>query len=311
MDGRGCQSVKQDSVKQDSMTPGRRNLVIVRAGNSSLHPAWLSGAPERSWDLLVNYFGDDPDKYKDQDILRIDSKGPKWPALKELIETHREIIDRYDYVWLPDDDIATNAADINRLFEIARKYKLALCQPALSLNSYFSWGVTLKTMFTRLRYTNFVEIMVPCFDHDFLLRCLPSMGDNLSGFGLDFLWPHMLASEPDRIAIIDAVSVTHTRPVGGPNYALLRERGISAEDEGLQVRRKHGVSDTNIYINRLETSARISVSGNSGLGKLLLSLGYRFVIARAYVLRKPNRWDLDRALRPQLVAPHRFASPWP
>lgn len=293
------------------MKNARRNLVIVRAGDASLHPRWLQGAEGRSWDLLVNYFGDDPDKYRDQDVIRIDGKGPKWPALKEVIEANRDLVDRYDYIWLPDDDIDCRGSDIDRMFEIARTYKLALCQPALSLESYFSWGVTLKTMFTRLRYTNFVEIMVPCFDHDFLLRCLPSMGDNLSGFGLDFLWPHMLASEPDRIAIIDAVSVTHTRPVGGPNYALLRERGISAEDEGLEIRKKHGVSDTTIYINKLETSARISVSSDSSLGKLLLSLGYRFVIARAYLLRKHNRWDVDRALRPQLVAPHRFAPRWP
>lgn len=293
------------------MKNARRNLVIVRAGDSSLHPRWLQGAEGRSWDLLVNYFGDDPDKYRDQDVIRIDGKGPKWPALKEVIEANRDLVDRYDYIWLPDDDIDCRGSDIDRMFEIARRHNLALCQPALTLDSYFSWGVTLKNPLTRLRFTNFVEIMVPCFDHDFLLRCLPTMGDNLSGFGLDFLWPRMLEATPNRIAIIDEVAVTHTRPVGGPNYKLLRERGISAEDEGLEVRRKHGVDDTTICISKLETSAHISLSSDSSLGKLLLSLSYRFVIARAYLLRKHNRWDVDKALRPQLVVPHRFAARWP
>lgn len=289
---------------------GRRNLVIVRAGNSSLHPKWLAGARERSWDLLVNYFGDDPDKYKDQDIVRIDSKGPKWPALKALIETHRAIIDRYDYVWLPDDDIACNANDINKLFEIARDENLALCQPALTLNSYFTWGVTLKPLFTRLRFTNFVEIMVPCFERDFLIRCLPTMADNLSGFGLDFIWPKMLEGTANRTAIVDAVSVTHTRPLGGPNYTLLKERGITADEEGRELRRKHRVDDLTIYVDKIQTIGGFTFKGSSPVAKLLLGLSYRFAIARAYGLRKPNRWDVDKALRGQFALPHKFVSPW-
>jgi hypothetical protein len=284
---------------------GRRNLVIVRAGNGSLHPNWLNGA-DRSWDLLVSYFGDDPDKYKDQDVVRIDGKGPKWPALKALIESHREIIDRYDYIWLPDDDIACTARDINKLFEIARAKKLALCQPALTVKSYFSWGVTFRNPFTRIRYTNFVEIMVPCFERDFLWRCLDTMGDNLSGFGLDFVWPKLLAATPERIGIIDAVAVTHTRPLGGPNYTLLRERGITAHDEGKALRRKHGINDITIHIDSIVTPGGLTLKGSSPLARLLLRTGYQFAIAQAYAFRQPNRWDLDKALRPQLALPDRY-----
>ena len=55
----------------------RKNLVIVRAGDSSLHEEWLQGEGERNWDLIVNYFGDDPQRYRKDDVQRIDSKGPK------------------------------------------------------------------------------------------------------------------------------------------------------------------------------------------------------------------------------------------
>lgn len=296
---------------QTQFRPGRRNLVIVRAGNNSLHPNWLAGAGKRSWDLLVNYFGDDPDKYKDQDIVRIDSKGPKWPALKELIEAHRDIVDRYDYIWLPDDDIDCRAADIERMFEIVRRHKLAFSQPALSLDSYFTWGVTLRNPLTRLRFTNFVEIMVPCFDHDFLMRCLPTMGANLSGFGLDFLWPKMLEETPKRIAIIDEVAVTHTRPVGGPNYTLLRERGVTAEDEGIQLRQANGIKDMTICVGGLLSKGGLFLNGASSAAKLLLQTSYRVTIGRAYALRYPRRWDIDKALRPQLASPNVFESPFP
>lgn len=299
-------------MTQNSMTQAkRRNLVIVRAGDSSLHPRWLQGAEERSWDLLVNYFGDDPHRYKDQDIIRIDGKGPKWPALKQVIEANRDIVDRYDYVWLPDDDIDCRGNDIDKMFSMASEYKLAFCQPALTLNSYFTWGVTLKSPFMRLRFTNFVEIMVPCFGHDFLLRCLPAMADNLSGFGLDFIWSKMLESTPNRIAILDAVAVTHTRPLGGPNYKLLKERGTTADEEGRRLRQKHRIDDMTVYVSSVITQGGIALKGNSPAANMLLRTGYRIAIARAYALRKPNRWDVDRALRRQMALPYKFVSEWP
>ena len=54
---------------------GRRNLVVVRAGDSSLHPGWLAGPGERNFDLVVSYFGDDPAKFKAPDVARVDQKG--------------------------------------------------------------------------------------------------------------------------------------------------------------------------------------------------------------------------------------------
>ena len=66
----------------------RKNLVVVRAGDNSLHPEWLDGSAERNWDLVVNYFGDDPDRYRTHDVVRIDGKGPKWPALQTLFLAH-------------------------------------------------------------------------------------------------------------------------------------------------------------------------------------------------------------------------------
>lgn len=293
------------------MAMQRRNLVIVRAGNTSLHPNWLTQAQHRNWDLIVSYFGDDPEIFRQGDVKRIDSKGPKWPALCDLINEYRDQIEQYDYVWLPDDDIACSCSDINKLFEIARSQELELCQPALSLNSYFSWGVTLKVLFSRVRLTNFVEIMVPCFSRASLFRCLPSMGTNLSGFGLDFLWPKLLGDAPNRIGIVDAVAVTHTRPIGGPNHSLVSQQGTSPDQEGREVRARHDIDDVTIHIRRIKVAGGFSIDGQSRTARTILGLNYRFAIARGYVMRKPNRWDIDQALRPRLVAPYRFERQWP
>lgn len=219
----------------------RRNLVIVRAGDSSLHQRWLQGAAERNWDLIVSYFGDDPDRFRADGIGRIDAKGPKWPALALLLRDLAPLLDGYDYIWLPDDDLDADAPTVNDLFDLCAHYNLTLAQPALSEDSYVGHPITEVDRRKLLRYTNFVEIMAPCFRRDFLLRCLPDFDANLSGWGLDYIWPTMVEGR-DELAIIDATVVRHTRPLGGPNYNAIRAAGVLPHEEFSQLLRRKGVS---------------------------------------------------------------------
>src|SRR5690242_19395588 len=129
----------------------RRDLVIVRAGDGSLHPEWLRHATDRSWDLLVSDVGDDPERFRDDDVVRFDSKGAKWPALHRLLTERADLLQRYDYIWLPDDDISCSARDIEGLFAAMRRHDLLLGQPSLSAKSYFSFSITLHNPMTRLR----------------------------------------------------------------------------------------------------------------------------------------------------------------
>ena len=221
--------------------PRRKNLVIVRAGDLSLHEQWLDGDEERNWDMIVNYFGDDPDRYRRDDVQRIDSKSIKWPALHDLILQLGPDVSWYDRVWFPDDDLKMTKAQINSFFEIVEKHNFALAQPALTRDSYISHLVTLHNPLFLLRFTNFVEIMAPCFSRDFLLRVLPSFKENLSGWGLDFLWPSCV-SDWTKIAIVDAVAVCHTRPIGGPNYPFLAGTGKNATQEMWELLAKYGLS---------------------------------------------------------------------
>ncbi len=218
----------------------RSTLVIVRAGDTSLHEDWLAGDDARDWDLLVSYFGDDPQRFRRDDVRRLDAKGPKWPALHALVTEMAEEIGAYDYVWLPDDDLACDKKTINRFFELCRAHDLELAQPALSPDSHLGHAITLRNRSFQLRFTNFVEIMAPCFSARFLRRCAPSFGENLSGWGLDYLWPSW-ATDANRVAIVDAAVIRHTRPVGGPNYQALTARGLTARDELLQLVAKYGI----------------------------------------------------------------------
>jgi hypothetical protein len=228
----------------------RRNLVVLRAGDASLHEQWLAGPQPRTWDLVVSYFGDDPDRYRVDDVIRIDRKGAKWPALHHVLSVDLAgVIKDYDYVWLPDDDLAADTATINQLFAYAARYHLSLAQPALTEDSFFSHEITLVDRRFELRHTNFVEIMAPCFSREFLSRCLPTFGTTQTGWGLDFHWPRFV-TDLSAIAIVDSITVRHTRPVGGPNYAAAQAAGVDPRAEYCEYLATHGISDLTPRVHR-------------------------------------------------------------
>ena len=211
-------------------TPRRRNLVVVRAGDNSLHPAWTEHLESRSWDLTVSYFGKDPDRHREPGATRIDDAGQKWIGLHALL-VREPFWREYEYIWLPDDDLAISQRNIDAMFARMVELGLALAQPALSWGSYFSHRITLAHPSFAMRYTNFVEVMAPCFSRAMMERCLPTFEENLSGWGIDHVWPRAIPPRPRAIAILDAIEMTHTRPVGGPSYDRLREAGMSAHEE--------------------------------------------------------------------------------
>jgi len=73
-----------------------------------------------------------------------------------------ELIDQYDYIWLPDDDVLIYPDQINKLFNVADYYKLYLCQPFMV--GVVSHSITKHVDNYILRYTNFVEVLAPLFN---------------------------------------------------------------------------------------------------------------------------------------------------
>ena len=214
----------------------RANLVVLRAGDDSLHNTWWDeGAanPERNWDLCVSYYGKDLEKLSGPlDYLAHQPLQRKFQAIYDLFYPSSPLWN-YDRIWLPDDDLATNWADINRMFHLSRKYGLLLSQPSLRPGSdcFISHEVVTQRPHSILRYVDFVEVMCPIFSPAALQICLGTFRDSISGFGLDYLWPALLGEPLSRIAVIDKVAVVHTRPVGGGfsfDRTLEEERGMLA-----------------------------------------------------------------------------------
>jgi hypothetical protein len=226
------------AVSAESPASGRSNLVILRAGPESLHPAWLHACPEgaRNWDLcLCTYGRGTPETAAEH---QAHYPGSKFEGLSSLLAA-QGFWRAYDYVWFPDDDLLTDWQTINRMFELCRAYGLALAQPSLAPGSCVNHPITRRADGGAvLRFTSFVEIMAPIFSQAALRRLAGSFALNASGYGLDHLWPAIIDAPPTAIAILDAVSVLHTRPIGASyDQARAMQDGWTIEDDFHKVNR--------------------------------------------------------------------------
>lgn len=194
-----------------------RGLIVLRCGRGSLHWDWLSSSSE-NWDLVLC-------PYEPIDARGLEAHlipGQKWDGLRLFFG----LFDRwknYDYICLPDDDLAVKNGIWSAFFNFCAEKRIQLAAPALLPASYYSHLITMQNLNFSARQTSFVEIMMPCFSTDFFSEILPTLNLTKSGFGfgLDFLWPGMLKYE--NIWISDATPVLHTRPVGNMRDKRLAE----------------------------------------------------------------------------------------
>lgn len=209
----------------------RRHLVLARVGRNSLHTFWLDPGRERDWDLRLVPFQEMPEQDPEQLVLGDMIPGPKWAGLRELLTTWdgwRE----YEYVWLPDDDIHTTQETISAMFALAGELGFDLFAPALHETSYYAHFDTMVNRRFAARATGFVEIMAPGFRSETLARLLPTLDRTPTGWGwgLDSLWPKLLGYE--RMGVLDATPVLHTRPVGAMRDPDLARR-VRAESDAI------------------------------------------------------------------------------
>ncbi|WFS02717.1 hypothetical protein [Rhizobium tumorigenes] len=234
-------------LKQRPAASRRPNLVVVRANSKSLHPRWLEGLTEatRSWDLCVSsYDAEAPDLSLPCDYLTHQPNQKKFKPIYDLFYEDSPLWS-YERIWLADDDLLISGADINVMFHLSNKHSLDLSQPSLRVQQgcFINHPITAQQPNSVLRHEPFIEIMCPIFSQRALKICIGSIKDAISGYGLDHLWPSFLGRAINRMAIIDAVGVVHTRPVGATYniQAAIAEQTETLETYGLPLPKINGV----------------------------------------------------------------------
>jgi hypothetical protein len=255
--------------------------------------------------VAVSYFGADAERTFPEARYVHRYKGGKWDGIAAFFASHPELASQYDYFWLPDDDLQLNAATADRLLAIGIAHGLDLWQPALDRQSYYGHLITLAVDGVLLRHTNFVEIMAPVLSRALLEDTLPLFGATMSGFGLDYLWPQRAAAlrgdDHPACAILDGVSMTHTRPLGSALRATMKAAG------GLTLRQEYAamlarVSGRNplfrskmLAIPRKRVLGGIAAGGEELDGRALAAISLRSLgCDHANRVQSVGKWNLLR-----------------
>ncbi len=139
----------------------------------------------------------------------------KWRSVEAVLD--RVDLADYDWAMFPDDDLEYGDDFLPRFLGLLREHDVALAQPALTPDSFHTYDLCVRQEGVRLRYTNFVEVMAPCFRIDCLRALRSTLASAISpmGYGFDLHWPHACAAAGFKMAIVDATPIAHrSRPTG-------------------------------------------------------------------------------------------------
>ncbi len=232
--------------------PRSKNAVIMPVSKDSLHRQYLTD--DADFDLHLMVYDDSYPQFRLDTPFVTRGHGYKMDMAYRYLNDRPELIDAYEYFFLVDDDIRMTAEAVNSLFAVMRQYRLRIAQPSLSM-SYATYAVTLHDPTCLLRYTDFVEMMMPCFSREALLKVMPTFKERARWCGIEFHWPVLIGTDHEDMAIIDSLKAVHTRPLQTKSYDNLKVMDDYMRRNGL-------VMNENVY-------SRISIPADS-----LHSMGY-------------------------------------
>jgi hypothetical protein len=214
----------------DMITKKRQNLLIVCAGDNSLHTVWHKH--RESFDILTIYYGANSEiseAYRKISDLFFSAKGLKIELARNILLNHLLFEESfrfgdYEQIWFPDDDLKFSAGDeqIETIFKLAQMSRADVFQPAIANENYSpAWEATRLINGLFAHRTNIVEVMAHGFSGDTFEKCylgaIHVCDFMKSGWGIEPLWMKIgeaMYRRSLRTYVLDACSVIHTRPVG-------------------------------------------------------------------------------------------------
>jgi hypothetical protein len=224
------------------------NLLITTLGEYNHLSSWLNG--ERNYDVaIVNYDRHQSDYNLVKQCVYYDTFSTfKYPGIELMFSDDPRLL-RYEYFFMPDEDIYLSSEQISELFTKMRTLNLDLAQPSIedSSVSFPSWNLFTHRRDLDFIPTNFVEVMCPCFSHSALLKCLPTFPKSRSGWGLDLVWPSLIGNNRSNMGIINSIVAKHTRRVGeGGLYKALRQYKTTPYMEKMALLKEYNVNSVSL-----------------------------------------------------------------
>jgi hypothetical protein len=214
-----------------------RPLVLISWDGRSSPLACLACDAEPAFDILLfDYSGSDCDpvpRLSVRETLRekTECKGQIFAAFHNYLRNN----DNHDYVALIDDDISVSVSALNGAIAIAREHNLDSFSLALAPDSHINHRQFVQRPGSRLRWTPWVEVMMPFYRRALFMAAGPFYQNSISSYGLDqFALPLTgKLTGMNRVAVIDAYTAGHYRPVTSDTRTF--SNGLTAKQERVVV----------------------------------------------------------------------------
>jgi len=195
-----------DSDLIKSYRSSLKNLVFISAGDRAKFDK--SFDLNKDFDLWITYYDErEYNKYIDKADFYNRRKGSKFTNFHFIYQKYPDLLEKYEAIFIIDDDLGLTVSDISRLFEIRQFYDLWILQPSFDPRGKISHAITRSRFSSFLRYTNFIEVTCPLFKKDkldlFMKEYIPIVG----GGGLDYWYSYLIGNNhKNKLAVIDVIS---------------------------------------------------------------------------------------------------------
>lgn len=181
-----------------------RYLLYTSAGDNSNVHCWCDGP--RDYDIWITYYGDKKDSLAEFSNYYVQRKGAKFPNLLQDYRNNPGFFEKYERIMVSDDDIIISASDLNQLFATSHKFDLWIMQPAFHPMGRITIPITCRNPYTKLRFTNIVEMGCPIFKQEKLVEFLTIYDPKIAGWGVGCWSSHAIGgAENNRIAVCDEI----------------------------------------------------------------------------------------------------------
>lgn len=188
--------VKRPEVKSEF-------LVFTSAGDNNNVSDWISA--DKNYDIWVVYYGNNKFSHQESVNFLMNRKGGKFPNFLEVYREFKSIICSYKAIMISDDDMLLGSANLSMLFNLQQKYELDILQPSFDSRGKISHFITLTKPFSKLRYTNFVEVNCPIFSKKALAKFMEIYYPKIICHGVDWWYVDVIGDKKNNIAIADSV----------------------------------------------------------------------------------------------------------
>lgn len=195
----------------------KNNVIYLCVGDKEVFGSYVIENLIETYDIIVNYFGDDNTKakyFKKHSIYFQQKKGTKFLNLKDIVSHYPNIIDNYQYVVCWDDDATIENGSVCDLIHLMSTFKLKIISPSHSSGGKISHNIMRTYPGNHiLRFTNFVEMTFPIFERSFINNYIYEYDGSCSGYGNDWWYMNLIEDRGSNynVGICDSVIVTNPR----------------------------------------------------------------------------------------------------